>query len=58
MHIEFSLPGGNIGNTVIIFEVDMNSSVYIDNKGNDILFPGKGTTQGLNDIMLTAETQY
>ena len=44
MHIEFSLPGGNIGNTVIIFEVDMNSSVYIDNKGNDILFLGKGPT--------------
>ena len=58
MHIEFSLPGGNIGNTVIIFEVDMNSSVYIDNKGNDILFLGKGPTQGLNDIMLTAENQY
>ena len=36
----------------------MSSSVYIDNKGKDILILGKGPTQGLNDTTLTGETQY
>ena len=36
----------------------MSSSVHIDNEGKDILILGKGTAQGLNDTMLTAETQY
>ena len=31
---------------------------YIDNKGKDILILGKGSTQGLNNTTLTAETQY
>ena len=36
----------------------MSSSVYVDNKGKDILFLGKGPTQGLDDTTLTAEAQY
>ena len=52
-----SLLDGSVGKNVIIFGVDMNSSVHIDNKGKDILILGKGTTQGLNHT-LTAETQY
>ena len=36
----------------------MSLSVYIDNKGKDIFILRKGTTQGLNDTTLTAETQY
>ena len=45
--IEFSLPEGSVGKNVIIFEVDMSSSVHIDNKGNDILILVKGWTQRL-----------
>ena len=57
-HIEYSLPDGSIGKSVIIFGADMSSFVYIDNKEKDILTYGKGPTQGLNNAILTAETQY
>ena len=36
----------------------MSSSVDIDNKRKDILILGKGPTQGLNNITLTAENRY
>ena len=36
----------------------MSSSVHIYNKEKDILILGKCLIQGLNDTMLTAETQY
>ena len=42
------------GQNVIIFGVDMNSSVHVD-KGKDILILGKGPTQGLGQHSLTAE---
>ena len=42
-----------MGKNVIIFGVDMSSSVHIDNKGKDILILGKGPTQGLHDTSLT-----
>ena len=35
---EFSLPDGSMGKNVIIFEVDMSSSVHIDNKKNIFQF--------------------
>ena len=41
----FSFPGGGNGQNVIIFGVDMNSSIHIDNKGKDISILGKGPTQ-------------
>ena len=48
-----------MGASVIIFGVDMRSSVHIDNKKKDILMLGFGPTQGLDDTMLTAEgAQY
>ena len=53
-----SLPDGSVGKNVIIFRVDMNSSVHIDNKKKDILIPGKGSTQELDDTTLTAAAQY
>ena len=53
-----SLPDGSMGKNVIIFEVDMSSSVHIDNKKKDILILGIGPTQGLDDTTLTAEAQY
>ena len=40
---------------VNIFEVDMSSSVHIDNKKKDILILGDGPTQGLDDTTSTAE---
>ena len=54
----FSFPGGGNGQNVIIFGVDMNSSIHIDNKGKDILILGKGPTQGLGEHSLTAEKMY
>ena len=50
----FSFPGGGFGQNVLIFGVDMSSSVHIDNKKKDILVLGKGLTQGLEHT-LTAE---
>ena len=38
--------------------VDISSSVHIENKGKDLLIPGKGPTQGLDDTTLTTEVQY
>ena len=55
---EFSLHDGSIVKNVIIFGIDASSSVYIDNKGGDILILGRGPTQALDDTTLTAETQY
>ena len=42
---------------IIIFGVDMSSSVHIDNKKKKILILGKGPTQGLEHT-LTAEKMY
>ena len=55
---EFSLPDGSVGKNVIIFRVDMSSSVHIDNKEKHIFTLGKRPTQGIDDTMLTAEAQY
>ena len=41
---KFSLPEGTMWNDVIIFGVDMNLSVHVDNKGKDILILGEGPT--------------
>ena len=36
----------------------MSSSVHVDNKGKNILIPGEGPTQGLDDTLLTVEAKY
>ena len=36
----------------------MSSSEYINNKRKDILIPGEGPTQGLEDTKLTGEVKY
>ena len=36
----------------------MSSSVHLDNKGKDIVIPGKGTTQGLDVTKLTTAAKY
>ena len=43
----FSFPGGGMGQNVIIFGADTSSSAHVDNQKKDILFLGKGPTQGL-----------
>ena len=55
---EYSLPLGNMGKNVIIFGVDMNSSVHVDNKNKDILILGEGPTEGLDHMTLTAKEKY
>ena len=42
---EFSLPDGSVGENVIIFGVDMSSSVHIDNNKKDIFILVIGSTQ-------------
>ena len=42
----FSFPGGGFGQNVIMFAVDMSSSLHIDNKKRGILILGKRPTQG------------
>ena len=42
----------------ITFGADMSSSVHIGNKNDEILILDEGTTQGLDDSTLTAETIY
>ena len=58
LHSEFSLADGSLGKNVIIFEVDMSSSVHIVNKNKDNSFLGEGPTHGSDDTTLTAEAQY
>ena len=55
---DFLFTVGSYGKNVIIFGVDMNSSVDIDNKGKYILILGEGPTQGLDDTTLKAEAKY
>ena len=52
------LPDGSFGRNVVIFGVDMSSSVHADNKGKDILILGSGPTQELGEHSLTAEKMY
>ena len=52
-----SSPGIGLGRNVIIFGVDISSSVHIDDKKKDILILGKGPTEGLEHT-LTAEKMY
>ena len=45
------------GKSVIIFGIDMSSSVHVDKKKKDILILGEGPKQALNDATLTSEKQ-
>ena len=53
----FSFLDGGFGQNVIIFGVDMSSSIHIDNKKKDILVLGRRPKQGLEST-LTAEKMY
>ena len=54
----FSHHSGGTGKNVIIFGVDMSSSVHVDNKGKDFLILGRGPTQGLGEHSLNAEKMH
>ena len=41
--------GNGFGRNVIIFGVDMSSSVHVDNKAKGLLILGKRPTQGLGE---------
>ena len=43
---------------VIIFGVDMSSSVHVDNRNTDILILDEEPTHELDDPTLTAEAKY
>ena len=47
-----------MGINVIIFGVDMSSSLHVDNMGKYILILGEGPRQGLDDTTLTVEAKY
>ena len=53
---EFSLPDSSMDKNLIVFGVDMSSSVHIDNKGKDIVIIGP--TKLLNDTSLTTGAYY
>ena len=40
---------GSYGKNIIIFRADMSSSMYVGNKGKDILILSEGPKQGLDD---------
>ena len=46
------------GRNVIIFGVDMSSSVHVDNNRKEILILGKDPTQGLSEHSLITEKMY
>ena len=54
----FSFPTGWLGKNVIIFGVDMSSSVHVDNKRQDILILDEGPSQVLDNTTLTVEKNY
>ena len=54
----FSIPNFDWGKNAIIFRVDMSSSAHIDNKNKNILTPGRGATQGLDNTTLRAKAEY
>ena len=59
IHVElFIFPSGKLAQNVIIFGVDMSSSLPVDNKKKDILILGEGPTKRLDGTTLNAEKKY
>ena len=58
-HSAFSmLSGDGFGKNAIIFGVDNSSSPQADNRQKDILIPGKGHADGLDDTTVTEEAKF
>ena len=47
-----------MGRNVLIFRVDMSSSIHATNRANHIYVMGEGLIQGINDTTLYAEKNY
>ena len=54
----FLFSDGSFGQNIIIFRVDMSSSVHANNKVNNILVLGKDFIQGINGTTIYAEKTY
>ena len=52
---EFAFKDRSLRKNVILFGIDMSSSVHIDNINKDILIIGEGQTQGLDDTILRSK---
>ena len=50
----YLLPSSRFNRNLMIFGVDMSSSVHVDDKGKDVLILGRCPTQGLGEHSLTA----
>ena len=55
--VSFSQPSGNFNNNVIIFVLDMSSSVHVDNEKEDFINIGESPT-GLDGTTFTAGKMY
>ena len=53
-----SSEGTGFGKNIIIFDADMNSRVYVDNRKKYILILGKESRQVVSDSIFTAEKEY
>ena len=53
-----SFPSTGFGCNIIIFRVNMSSSVHPDNEKEDVLILDEGPKQGLDGTTLTAEKKY
>ena len=58
MRSRFSLPNGEFGKHVFIFDVDNSSSVHSNNRKNNILLLGDRLTDGLDNTTITEEAIY
>ena len=55
---QFSRPQGGMTRNIIIFGVDLSSSVHATNKTQNILILGHGLTQKVNNTKIYAEKMY
>ena len=54
----FAYPGFHWGKNVVVFGVENNSSVRLDNNEKDILVLGEDPTQGLDGTTTKPEAKY
>ena len=54
----FSHPSGGYGKNIVIFGVDLSSSVHANNGANNILVLGREFIQGVNGTTIYAEKMY
>ena len=55
---QFSLLVSECGKNLVIFNVDHSSSTHTDNRKNDVLVFGEGSTDELDDIEIKLQDKY